>query len=111
MDIKIDDRFLNYQLSPLTLQMLVENAVKHNMILKDSPLQIMIMITNSGKLIVSNNLQRKTRNIASNRVGLGNIANKYKLMKQEDIVVQDDGKKFAVAAPLLNLNAVAVYSN
>lgn len=102
MTTNIDERFLIYQLPPLTLQMLVENAVKHNMILKDSPLQIMILTTNSGKLIVSNNLQRKDRMVASNKVGLTNIVKKYRLMKQEEIMVRDDGKDFAVIVPLIH---------
>ena len=101
MEVKISDQYLNYLIPPLTLQMLVENAVKHNMILKDSPLQILIMTTNSGKLVVSNNLQRKTRNVSSNKVGLSNIAKKYQLMKEEEIFIQDDGKEFAVAVPLI----------
>ena len=101
MEIRINEQFLNYCLPPLTLQMLVENAVKHNMILKDSPLQILIMTTNSGKLVVTNNLQRKGRNVHSNKVGLSNIAKKYELMKEEDIAVQDDGKEFSVAIPLI----------
>lgn len=102
MTTNIDERFLIYQLPPLTLQMLVENAVKHNMILKDSPLQIMILTTNSGKLIVSNNLQRKDRMVASNKVGLTNIVKKYRLMKKEEIMVRDDGKDFAVIVPLIH---------
>jgi sensor histidine kinase YesM len=101
MEVNIDGQYLNYLLPPLTLQMLVENAVKHNMILKDSPLQILIMTTNSGKLIVTNNLQRKTRNVSSNKVGLSNIVKKYQLMKEEEIFIQDDGKEFAVAVPLI----------
>ena len=101
METKIDEHYLNYQLPPLTLQMLVENAVKHNVILKNNPLTILIMTTNSGKLIVSNNLQRKGKMIASNKVGLNNIVNKYRLMKKEEISVRDDGKEFAVVVPLI----------
>ena len=101
MEINIDPFYLNYLLPPLTLQMLVENAVKHNMILKDSPLNILIMTTNSGKLIVSNNLQRKDRMVSSNKVGLTNIVKKYRLMKQEEISIRDDGKEFAVVIPLI----------
>jgi sensor histidine kinase YesM len=97
----IDERFCGHQLPPLTLQMLVENAVKHNMILKDSPLKILIITTNSGRLVVSNNLQRKDRMVSSNKVGLTNIVNKYRLMKQEEISVRDDGKEFAVVVPLI----------
>ena len=101
LDIRVNERFLSYQIPPLTLQMLVENAVKHNMILKDSPLQILIITTNSGRLVVSNNLQTKDRKVSSNRVGLTNIVKKYQLMKQEEITVQNDGKEFAVAVPLI----------
>lgn len=101
MEVRINERFLVYMLPPLTLQILVENAVKHNMILKDQPLKILIMTTNSGKLLVSNNLQRKERMVSSNKVGLINIVNKYRLMKQEEITVRDDGKEFAVAVPLI----------
>jgi sensor histidine kinase YesM len=101
METQISDQYLEYLLPPLTLQMLVENAVKHNMILKNSPLKILIMTTNSGKLIVSNNLQRKDRRVSSNKVGLSNIVNKYRLMRQEEIAVRDDGKEFAVVVPLI----------
>src|SRR5688572_12201107 len=86
LNINIDERFLPYQLPPHTLQMLVENAVKHNMMMKESPLNILIMTTNSGKLIVTNNLQRKTSKVQSNKIGLANISNKYKLMNQEIVV-------------------------
>ena len=97
----IDERYASHLLPPLTLRLLVENAVKHNMILKDSPLKILIMTTNSGRLVVSNNLQRKDRMVSSNKVGLTNIVNKYRLMKQEEISVRDDGKEFAVVVPLI----------
>jgi sensor histidine kinase YesM len=114
----IDDRYLLHLIPTLTLQMLVENAVKHNMILKDHPLKILILTTNSGKLVVSNNLQRKDRMVSSNKVGLTNIVNKYRLMKQEEIAVRDDGKEFAVIVPLIqpaqlipeNLNSSVVKS-
>ncbi len=101
METRINDKYYEYQLPPLTLQMLVENAVKHNMILKDSPLHILIMTTNSGKLVVTNNLQRKDRMVSSNKVGLTNIVKKYRLMKKEEISVRDDGKEFAVVVPLI----------
>lgn len=110
LDTIIDERYYNYQIPPLTLQMLVENAVKHNMILKNHPLKILIMTTNSGRLVVSNNLQRKDRMVSSNKVGLTNIVNKYRLMKQEEISVRDDGKEFAVVVPLIQNNNIPVHT-
>ena len=106
LETRISDKYRNYQIPPLTLQMLVENAVKHNVILKDSPLHIVIMTTNSGKLVVANNLQRKDRQVSSNRVGLTNIVKKYRLMKKEEISVRDDGKEFAVVVPLIQPSEV-----
>ena len=101
LETRIDNFYMDHLIPPLTLQMLVENAVKHNMLLKHSPLEILIMTTNSGKLIVSNNLQRKDRMVSSNKVGLTNIVKKYRLMKQEEITIRDDGKEFAVIIPLI----------
>ncbi|MBC7904331.1 MAG: histidine kinase [Gemmatimonadaceae bacterium] len=97
---EICEEFMEYQLPSLTLQMLVENAVKHNAMMKDLPLFIKIK-TEKGKLIVTNNLQRKVRKVSSNKIGLSNIVKKYKLLKQEAIVVNDDGKDFAVVVPLI----------
>jgi sensor histidine kinase YesM len=100
LHINIEELYLVYQLPPLTLQILVENAVKHNAMRKDQPLQIQIG-TREGRLVVTNNLQRKYRQVSSNRIGLSNIAKKYKLLKQEDIMVKEDEREFAVIIPLI----------
>lgn len=100
LEVDIPDELVWYRIPSLTLQMLVENAVKHNMMLKDRPLQILITTVTGPRLVVSNNLQRKKR-ISSNKVGLNNIVKKYKLLKQEDILVQEDEKTFAVVVPLI----------
>lgn len=96
----IEDKYLDYLLPPLTLQMLVENAVKHNRMMKDYPLKIVLKIA-GDKLVIANNLQRKVRQVTSNRVGLGNIAKKYKLLQQEDIAVKEDEREFTVVIPLI----------
>lgn len=100
LDTYIETKYLDYQIPPLTLQMLVENAVKHNMMMKEMPLKIEIR-TKNDKLFVSNNLQRKVRKVSSNRIGLGNIAKKYKLLKQEEIMVNEDNGVFEVVIPLI----------
>ncbi|WP_128547338.1 sensor histidine kinase [Larkinella soli] len=96
------DSYLDYQLPPLTLQMLVENAVKHNVIHANKPLLIEIRTTQVGRLVVRNNLQRKTGRVASNKVGITNIVAKYRLLSQSDPIVSADDQYFTVTLPLLN---------
>jgi sensor histidine kinase YesM len=102
LEVNIPDELVWYRIPSLTLQMLVENAVKHNVMMKDQPLNIHITTAEGPRLIVSNNLQRKKR-ISSNKVGLNNIVKKYKLLKQDDIIVQEDEKAFAVVLPLIQV--------
>src|SRR5690606_1147639 len=66
---------------PLTLQILLENAVKHNMITKDKPLIVTIR-TNSGYIEVTNNIQRKTHAEQSTKFGLQSIKTRYALSDQ-----------------------------
>jgi sensor histidine kinase YesM len=105
---KIDTHYLCYQLPPLTLQMLVENAVKHNIMRKDMPLRIVIATGGRDNLIVSNNLQRKIGTVPSNKVGLSNIAKKYALLNQDSIIVKEGNGEFFVSIPLIK---AAVTSN
>lgn len=74
-------------LPPLTLQMLIENAVKHNVIHAGKPLRIEIKSAPGGYLLVRNNRQRKTIRadrpvVLTNRLGLTNIREKYRLLAQ-----------------------------
>lgn len=98
----VSDAYLNRSLPPLTLQLLVENAVKHNMVLVDSPLLIQISTTETGQLQVSNNLQRKNGRVDSNGVGLSNIVARYRMLTQADVIVRDQDGQFTVLLPLLN---------
>ena len=99
--VNIDQRFLHYQLPVLTLQVLVENAVKHNTILADKPLCIEIHTNNSAQLSVKNNLQKKTSPVISHNLGLNNIALKYKLLGQPEIIIKQTSEYFKVTVPLI----------
>jgi two-component system, LytTR family, sensor kinase len=101
MTIDIDRRYHPYLLPSLTLQLLVENVVKHNMLSKTHPLMIEIFTTAGNKLVVNNNLQRRTVKAPSNRVGLENIQAKYDLLNQHGFQVMEDGKNFTVVLPLI----------
>lgn len=88
-------------LPSLTLQLLVENAVKHNVIHKDHPLTVHISTHADGQLTVKNNLQKKVQKVASNQVGLSNIASKFSLLKQPNIRVEQTETEFMVTIPLI----------
>jgi hypothetical protein len=88
-------------LPTLTLQLLVENAVKHNVIHKDQPLTVHISTEPNGQLTVRNNLQKKVQVVASNQVGLTNIASKFNLLKQPNIRVEQTETEFLVTVPLI----------
>ncbi len=96
----VEERYLTHRLPPLTLQLLVENAIKHNVISSALPLTIRLY-TQGGRLFVENNLQRKKVAVASNGIGLQNIMMKYALLDHSEIVVHDDEASFRVGLPLL----------
>lgn len=86
---------------PLAIQLLVENAVKHNVISSSKPLHVSILIQQE-MLIVRNNLQKKDASEFSNRLGLSNIQNRYEIVSGKSIVVQETKDYFEVHLPLLN---------
>ncbi|GAA4394624.1 hypothetical protein GCM10023187_00650 [Nibrella viscosa] len=98
---KVNAIYYDYLIPPLTLQLLLENAVKHNVILPEQPLVIELRTTPAGELMVQNNLQRKRVPVSSNRVGLSNITSKYKLLGQGEVQVSETDDYFCVVLPLL----------
>ncbi|HZG24406.1 MAG TPA: histidine kinase [Chitinophagaceae bacterium] len=97
----VDEKYLSHLLPPLTLQILVENAVKHNAILPERPLRIRILTDENGNLAVVNNLQKKTSPVISHKLGLRNIQSKYKLLMSGEVVVQQTTDAFTVIVPLI----------
>jgi two-component system LytT family sensor kinase len=101
LHVETDPRYDACLLPSLSLQLLIENAVKHNILAKSAPLVIDIFTRNDNKLVVKNNLQRRTAKVPSNHIGLKNIRLKYELLQQEGFAVQQDEKGFMVNLPLL----------
>ncbi|CCH56845.1 Sensor protein lytS [Fibrisoma limi BUZ 3] len=101
MIVCVDEQFGLYQLPPLTLQLLVENAVKHNVTLPEQPLHIQICTDESGTLRVFNNIQRKHVRVLSNGVGLSNILAKYAVLGQPAPSVREADGQFMVTLPLI----------
>lgn len=85
---------------PLSLQLLLENAVKHNVVTSSKPLHIKIYETN-GNLVVENNLQPKQILKKSSGVGLANIRQRYQLLTNKQVIINQKANSFAVAIPML----------
>ena len=107
LELDLDPAYLDAQLPPLTLQMLVENAVKHNAILAEQPLVIRLRTESGGWLVVGNTLQKKALRVDSNRVGLANIAARYRLLNQPEPTVREADGWFTVTLPLVAARVVA----
>ncbi|AUC80956.1 2TM domain-containing protein [Lacinutrix sp. Bg11-31] len=85
---------------PLSLQLLLENAVKHNVVTTSKPLHIKIY-ESDGDLIVENNLQTKQVIKKSSGVGLNNITQRYQLLTNRKVSIVEDKTHFTVAIPML----------
>ncbi|WP_420148456.1 sensor histidine kinase [Spirosoma sp.] len=110
LQIAVDEEQMELRLPTLTLQLLLENAVKHNVMLPEQPLRIFIE-GQAQSLIVRNNLQRKNTPVLSNRVGLANIATKYQLLGNDNLSIQEKEGEFIVSLPLLpNYHDVTIRS-
>lgn len=101
LQILVADRYRDARLPSLSLQMLLENAVKHNVILAEQPLHILIRTDDEGNLVVVNNLQRRPTRVISNQIGLENIATKYALLNQSVVRVEENEESFMVTLPLI----------
>lgn len=105
LSIDLSDGVFQSSIPPLTLQILVENAVKHNVVSVSKPLAITITSCDEDHICVENNLQKKTLNVVSNGMGLSNIAAKYKLLNKPAIDVDDKVGSFKVTLPLIKNQA------
>ena len=101
LNLKVDKQYSSYYIPSLTLQLVVENAVKHNALSKNYPLYIDIFTSTGNKLVVSNNLQRRAIKASSTGLGLNNIRMKYQLLKQPGFQIMEGGKNFTVVLPLI----------
>jgi LytS/YehU family sensor histidine kinase len=101
IQFEVDKKYEQYLLPSLSLQLLVENAVKHNVISRSQPLVIDIFTTAGNKLVVNNNLQRKVHKAPSNKIGIENIRSKYELLAQPGFQVVEDARNFTVVLPLM----------
>lgn len=97
LDITEEEGLLH--IVPVTLQILLENAIKHNTTSKNAPLHIYIAAKN-GYLTVRNNLQRKSAIENSNGQGLENLKSLYRYLNTKDVIILETAEEFSVGVPL-----------
>ena len=103
VNFSIDAKYEELYIAPLTLQMLIENAIKHNIISKNEPLQIDIYVDKNDILLVKNNLQLKRTLEKSTKTGLTNIRKRYEFLGQRNIEVITSQSNYMVAVPLIEM--------
>lgn len=99
----VDASFKQKYVAPLAIQMLVENAVKHNVVSLSRPLSIDIFVENGKSIVVKNNLQKRTNGVSSLKTGLENIKLRYKYICNRSVDVVETRKHFLVALPLIEI--------
>ncbi|MEM0932407.1 MAG: histidine kinase [Bacteroidota bacterium] len=99
MDITI--AAASYYIPTLTLQMLVENALKHNQYSKEKPLNISISNIGQDALVVQNNLQKRMNPEVTTQMGLQNIKKRYAYHTNKTVLIREETSYFEVIVPLL----------
>jgi LytS/YehU family sensor histidine kinase len=90
-----------YEILPVSLQILVENAIKHNKATIEEPLHISVFIEDD-MIVIKNNLQRMATQIKSTGIGLKNLAERVRLICGRDLVIEETNDYFQVKVPLLS---------
>ena len=90
-----------YFVVPLALQLLFENAVKHNVVSAENPLHIELFINESEELVVRNNIMAKFQPEKGSSMGLQNIQKRYELLCGKTVTVNNDNHFFTVKIPLI----------
>jgi two-component system, LytTR family, sensor kinase len=90
----------NYQILPVSLQILLENAIKHNAATRENPLKISIYFEGAN-IVVRNNLQKKATQLKSTGIGLKNLAERVRLITGKELIIEETEDFFTVKIPLL----------
>ena len=102
LKINLKEETKELAIAPITLQLLIENAIKHNKHSKNNPLSIIISDEQKGYLSIENNIQKINFNQESFGVGLENIIQRYAILSKKSPIFEEDEALFRVKIPLLN---------
>ena len=100
VEVEVDKSLYAYTLPPLSIQPLIENAVKHNTISSSHPMTISISADEDGYIVVANTIAPKLEAEESTGIGLRNLSHRCTLLTERDIVVENNGSTFVVKLPI-----------
>jgi len=100
LEININDDDYSYKIIPISLQLLIENAIKHNMATQDKPLIISVYLEEQN-IAVKNNIQKMATQVVSTKIGLKNLNERVRLITGKEIVVTEFEGNFLVKVPLI----------
>lgn len=100
VEFDVPEKYYHYAIPPLALQMLLENALKHNVVSKENPLSVKAYVLENLYLVIENTIKTKIDKDPSTGVGLDNIQNRYLHLTGKNIVVKQENGKFIVMLPL-----------
>lgn len=100
LDWQVPEPEKSKMIIPMSLQLLLENAVKHNVISKSKPLKITVTAEN-GQLVVINKIRPKSTKLPTTKLGLKNIESRYRLVAHKEVEINSDNGSFVVKLPLL----------
>ncbi len=103
-DIKVSPD--EHLIPTLTLQMLIENALKHNLYSKEKPLQISITSIEKNALAIKNNLRKRELKQETTKLGLENIKKRYSYYTNKQVLVREEEDAFEVIVPLLDKEVI-----
>jgi len=98
----IDEKYAQYLIIPLSLQTLVENAIKHNVVSNKQPLTITFSTSDDETITVSNPIQPKKEPESGENIGLSNLSERYRFIRRKEITIRNNGKTFEVEIPLIS---------
>ena len=101
IEINIEKSYYDFQILPIAIQLLIENAIKHNTFSKITPLKIEIFVDQQQKLNIINNLSIRETKLTSTGVGLENISRRYALVSDQKPEFNKTSSQFIAKLPLL----------
>lgn len=101
VNVDVPESFMSYDVVPCSIQMLVENAIKHNRVSPDNPLHINITARDSRIIVTNNKYPKVALGEDSTKVGLNYIRQQYIDLSGNDIEINDNGTDYSVSLPLL----------